>query len=250
LALSLIALIGWLDDRSGISAKVRLLTHLAAAGILAAWTFKQTDLHWIWLLAGVFSMAWNINLTNFMDGIDGIATSQTIALIIGFLAITHGQADAISTVIALSALASCIVFLKFNWSPARVFLGDVGSGTLGFINGALWLTAFYRGSLSLPAIFCLTSAFSMDTGITLVRRLARGQNPAQAHRDHAYQHACRIHDFRHWQVALGYALYTAILAAPVAYWVQRGFISAKVGLALAHGPALVWTIRMRAGTKI
>jgi UDP-N-acetylmuramyl pentapeptide phosphotransferase/UDP-N-acetylglucosamine-1-phosphate transferase len=146
------------------------LFHLAVIGLL-----------WIW---------W-INLFNFMDGIDGLAGSEAAAIGAGLLLFASVGAGADPTLQALAAAVagSAIGFLVWNWSPARVFLGDVGSVPLGYVLGFLLLSLAVRGHWRIALILPLY--FLADATITLTRRLRRGERVWQAHREHFYQQAVR-----------------------------------------------------------
>jgi len=126
-----------------------------------------------------------------MDGIDGLAGSQAV-LIFGAIAILSiaGGAQGLAPIAAVTASAS-LGFLLWNWPPARIFLGDVGSGALGYLIAALAIASENAGGLPVLAFAILGSVFLVDATVTLVRRLARGHGPAQAHREHAYQRLAR-----------------------------------------------------------
>ena len=191
-----LAAVSWLDDVKGAPVVLRLGAHLAAVavglatlagngpvfqGLLPpALDFAAAALLWLWF----------INLFNFMDGIDGIAGVETasIGLGIGLIALAAGwRADA--AFFGLTLAAAALGFLRWNWHPARIFLGDVGSVPLGFVLGWLLIWAaqagFWAAALILPLYYLA------DATITLGRRLARGERVWQAHRGHFYQRAAR-----------------------------------------------------------
>ena len=192
-----LAIVSWIDDRRGLSPGVRLLAHAiavmtgimalpAADNPLAAWLgpvlyYAVVAVIWIWWL----------NLYNFMDGIDGLAASEAAAIGAGLLLFASvGQGlDPQAAVLAAAILGAAIGFLIWNWSPARVFLGDVGSVPLGYVTGFLLLDLATRGSWRIALILPLY--FLADATITLFRRLLRGERVWQAHRQHLYQLAAR-----------------------------------------------------------
>jgi UDP-N-acetylmuramyl pentapeptide phosphotransferase/UDP-N-acetylglucosamine-1-phosphate transferase len=148
-----------------------------------------------WLPPGLDAIAtaliwvWFINLYNFMDGIDGIAGSEAAAIGLG-LALVAGAGAARPPEIALPGIAiaaAAIGFLVWNWAPARIILGDVGSVPLGYLLGFLLrelaLRGWWKAALILPLYFLA------DATLTLLRRLARGERVWQAHREHFYQRA-------------------------------------------------------------
>ena len=131
-----------------------------------------------------------MNLYNFMDGIDGIAAVETVTIAAGYLAVTAGGGTPSPFEgLALAIAGATLGFLVWNWAPARIFLGDVGSVPLGFLTGALMLDLAVRTSLA--AALILPLYFAADATLTLATRLARGEKPWEPHRDHAYQRAAR-----------------------------------------------------------
>jgi UDP-N-acetylmuramyl pentapeptide phosphotransferase/UDP-N-acetylglucosamine-1-phosphate transferase len=144
---------------------------------------------------------WFVNVYNFMDGIDGLAGSEAAAIGIGLalFAITGAGVD-LALAASIGAIpggaipgaaiaAAAIGFLVWNWAPARIFLGDVGSVPLGYLLGFLLLAAAARGHWEIALILPLY--FLMDATITLLRRLARGERIWLPHREHFYQQAVR-----------------------------------------------------------
>lgn len=215
LALGLAAL-SWLDDWCGLSVRLRLPFHLATAALLLATSdLASAQLGWPAWIGLTLAVVWMSNLYNFMDGADGLAGGMAL---FGFAtyavaAALAGDAELarLAAVIALAALA----FLFFNFPPARLFLGDVGAVPLGFLAAALGLEGWRRG-LWPPALPLLAfSPFIVDAGVTLLRRLWRGENPAQAHREHYYQRLIRM-GWSHRRLALTtYPLMLACAASAV-----------------------------------
>lgn len=187
--------ISWIDDKRGLSAKIRLAAHLAAAFIGSfalgehAVIFNNTLPFWLDRMILVVGWAWFMNLYNFMDGIDGITATQTISCAIGIglftgmlhLPIPHGVEMSVVIV------GACAAFLLFNWHPAKLFMGDVGSIPLGFLIGFFLLKLAVIGypvsALILPLYYLL------DSGITISRRALRGEKIWEPHREHFYQRA-------------------------------------------------------------
>jgi UDP-N-acetylmuramyl pentapeptide phosphotransferase/UDP-N-acetylglucosamine-1-phosphate transferase len=201
--LVLIAVVGFIDDHRSLSPFLRLGVQVIAAGLLAAGTFHATGEPILAIGAFVLAMALT-NIWNFMDGIDGIAASQALLVALPLVVL---EADAWSWWAAALAAAS-LGFLPFNFPKARIFLGDVGSGTLGFALAAL-LVHGLRGAPSTHAwLWALPpSAFLVDAGLTLGRRVLRGERFWQPHSQHAYQAwARRIGS--HVPVTCAYAVWT------------------------------------------
>lgn len=189
---------GFADDHYRLSVRLRLLVHFAAALWVVLWLGGWPDLdlgfavlHWgiIGGVVSVFGLIWLTNLFNFMDGTDGIAAAEAVfvASAIATLASNGGPV----AVAALALSAATLGFLIFNWPPASLFMGDVGSGFLGFVLGALALAAITSQLLSPLVCLILVAGFATDATITLACRLWRGDNIWLAHRSHAYQHAAR-----------------------------------------------------------
>lgn len=193
-----IALVGGLDDRSSLSPLVKGGVQLASSAWAVYWlgglpelTFANGVLHLgvLGSLIAVLALAWSTNLFNFMDGIDGIAAGEaiTVGAIAASLMFLHGEIP-LALLAALVASASS-GFLAWNWSPAKIFMGDVGSGFLGFILGGLAIASQNAGSLGAIWWLVLASAFFIDATFTLFRRMLRGERLHTAHRNHAYQRA-------------------------------------------------------------
>jgi Fuc2NAc and GlcNAc transferase len=137
---------------------------------------------------GVLAIGWTLNLFNFMDGIDGIAGSEAVFIAWAGSALTiwmglgsHGAAA------ALVFGAACAGFLWWNWPPARIFMGDTGSGYVGFVIAVLALAAGRHAPAAMWIWLILGGVFFVDATVTLLRRLARGARVHVAHRSHAYQ---------------------------------------------------------------
>jgi len=188
-----LALISWLDDRRGLSPAVRLVAHAAAVTLLLASLgpdqrvlpalplgVERVGLGLAWL--------WFINLFNFMDGIDGIAGAEAVAVAAGYvLVVTVAGVGNPLDQLALIVAAATAGYLYWNWHPARVFMGDTGSIALGFLLGWLMIDLACRGLWAAAVILPLY--FVTDATLTLAKRLARGEKPWQPHRQHAYQRA-------------------------------------------------------------
>ncbi|NUQ49024.1 MAG: glycosyltransferase family 4 protein [Phycisphaerae bacterium] len=240
----LVALIGFIDDHGHLAARWRLLGHFAAAAWTLAWIdglplatipgLAQLPAWAGWGLSSLF-LVWMLNLFNFMDGIDGIASVEAVSTCLGgaLLYALSGQAQAACLPLALAAAAGG--FLLWNWPPARIFMGDVGSGFLGLMLGILSLQA---GGID-PTLFwawvVLMGVFIADATLTLGRRLLRGEQIHQAHRSHAYQHAARRHG-RHLPVTLATACINLLWLLPIALGVATASLSIPAGLVLAYVP--------------
>jgi len=225
-----IAGIGFLDDKRQLSAKLRFGVHLAAAifavSILGG---LPTDIfsglgpieYWIRAFLSVFALTWATNLFNFMDGIDGIAAGEAIFMS-GAGAILNyafgGDAGLTAAMLCLSA--ATFGFSLWNWPPARLFMGDVGSGFLGFTLTVLALATSQRGGMTIGVWAILGGVFLVDASVTLLRRMLRGDRWFEPHRMHAYQNlARRWHS--HLRVTLLGAAINVIWLFPWAWYASR-----------------------------
>jgi len=194
---TIVAIVGFLDDRYRLPAQVRLAVHFVAALWALAWLGGLPSVHladgvawggWIGYLVGSLGIVWALNLFNFMDGIDGIAASEAVFMAWGgaCLTLVLGVSVAVPG-LALVFGAACCGFLIWNWPPAKIFMGDVGSGYLGYMLAVLIIAASREAPVSLVAWLILGGVFFVDATLTLGRRIFRGERPAEAHRTHAYQ---------------------------------------------------------------
>jgi Fuc2NAc and GlcNAc transferase len=222
---ALVAAVGWLDDRRGVSARVRAMVHAAAACWAAYWIWGEVTPA---AVAGVVCMMWAINLYNFMDGIDGLAGTEaaSVGIIAGGLFLMSGRGDL--AVVAFLVAAAAAGFLGWNWAPARIFMGDVGSGFLGFTFGALSLIAGRSGALPLVLGLLLAGVFAFDATVTLLRRAARGEPWYRPHRSHAYQRLVQA-GATHGEVSSGVLVVNLALGA-LAWLAQSGRIPIAVAV--------------------
>lgn len=209
-----LALVSLIDDWRGLSPGLRLLVQLAAAGVLAATVLGAES--GPRLLAAVLAVVWMTNLYNFMDGADGLAGGMAV---FGFGA--YAAAALMAGDSGLAMLGACIGaaaagFLLFNFPPARMFMGDVGSIPLGFLAAAIGLIGW--DAQAWPAWFPVAAfaPFVVDATVTLVRRLLRGEHVWQAHRSHYYQRQVLL-GWSHRRLALvAYLLMAASAATALA----------------------------------
>lgn len=184
-----------MDDYKHVAARWRFIIHLLAACLLLIsglglnklqFSVWETNLP-LWslaLLTLVFTV-WMINLYNFMDGMDGFAGGMTV---IGFSALAWlGRADADFAGFCLIVAAASAGFLVHNFPPAKIFMGDTGSTTLGFLAAVCSLGGSKVGLFPLWAALLVFSPFIVDATVTLLRRLFRGERVWEAHRSHYYQ---------------------------------------------------------------
>jgi Fuc2NAc and GlcNAc transferase len=191
-----VAAVGFVDDRHRLPARWRLTVHTLAAVWAVYWIgglgVVSVGAHlarpgWIGTGLAVLGVVWVLNLFNFMDGIDGIAAGEALFVAgSGALLALSGGNSAVAGVAWVFAWA-CGGFLGWNWPPARVFLGDVGSGYLGYVIIVLALADAEARPVAIWEWFILGALFFVDSTLTLLRRLFRGERVYEAHRQHAYQ---------------------------------------------------------------
>ncbi len=201
--LALVAGVGLLDDHRPLSPWWRLAVQGIASALLAVGTGHATGEPTLAVAAFVLAMALT-NIWNFMDGIDGIAATQALlcALAIGLLG--HGA----WSWWALALAAATLGFLPFNFPRARIFLGDVGSGALGFALAALLIRTVAGTSAAQAWLWALPiSAFVIDAALTLARRMLRAERWWRPHAQHLYQQWAR-RTGSHPRVTLAYAAWT------------------------------------------
>lgn len=221
-----VAGIGFADDRLCVKPWARLAVHLAAAAWAVTWLGglpplqlgeRLVDLGLAGYLLGVMGITWVLNLFNFMDGIDGIAASEAGFICLGGAVLGVAYAGpSETTLMAVIVVAASVGFLVWNWPPASIFMGDVGSGYLGFVISVLALTAARENPVMLFAWLILGAVFLLDATITLIRRLARGERVYEAHRSHAYQWLARRWG-SHLRVTVTVLVINAVWLLPLAW---------------------------------
>jgi UDP-N-acetylmuramyl pentapeptide phosphotransferase/UDP-N-acetylglucosamine-1-phosphate transferase len=216
IGLVLVATVGLIDDHRPLSPFLRLGIHAIASALLAFGLWHATHEPMLAFGAFVLSMVLT-NIWNFMDGIDGIAATQAVLVALP-IAILDGTAWSWW---GFALVASTLGFLPFNFPKARIFLGDVGSGTLGFALAALLIHHLAAVPSTHALLWALPpSAFLVDAGLTLARRVLRGERWWQAHSQHAYQGWARRVG-THVPVTLAYAGWT-IASIVLMAWLGSG----------------------------
>lgn len=215
IGLALVAGIGWLDDHRPLSTGLRLGVHALAATLLGVATYGGSSNVILALAAFALALVL-VNVWNFMDGIDGLAASQALIAAIGYALIT--DAPAAAAWLALALAAACAGFLPFNFPRARIFLGDVGSGGLGYALAMLLTMLAVPSTAARPALPVLLllllplSAFVIDATLTLGTRMLRGERWWTPHVEHVYQRWTR-RSGGHTGVTLAYAGWSTLAVA-------------------------------------
>jgi Fuc2NAc and GlcNAc transferase len=232
-----VAVVGFIDDRHTLPARVRLAVHLCAALWCLAWLgglppmligHRMVHLGWPGYVLGTLAIVWVLNLFNFMDGIDGIAASE--AIFVTCAGAVLGSATATAEVLAAAIVcAASAGFLVWNWPPAKIFMGDVGSGYLGFAIAVLAVAATQNNPVSVWVWLILGGTFFVDATVTLARRTLHGERVHEAHRSHAYQWLAR-----RWRSHLAVTL--SVLAINVSWLLPAAW------LASSYPPFAVWIV--------
>jgi len=255
---ALVALTGFLDDRQLLShARSRLALHFVAA-VIAVSVFGGLPMLPVFgtdVSLGVFGgilattyLVWLLNLFNFMDGIDGISGAEVVSVCGAAAFLIHRTThDYNIASLPLALAAATLGFLVFNWPPAKIFMGDVGSGFVGFIIGIFSLiTADSAGSLGWVWVILL-GVFIVDATVTLIGRLLRKQKPHVAHRSHAFQHLA-LRFGSHKRVTIGVVAINLFWLFPIAFAVTKGRIDGFTGVLIAYTPLTIAALILGAGT--
>jgi Fuc2NAc and GlcNAc transferase len=243
-----VAAVGYADDRGSVAVRVRLAVHLASAicavYVLGGFPAVQIGaavfhLGMVGNVCGVLAIVWVLNLFNFMDGIDGIAATESVFIVTAGAVLCSLAGSSSSVMVAAPILAAAIMgFLIWNWPPAKIFMGDVGSGYLGYMIAVLAIGAARENGVALFVWLILGGIFFVDATLTLFRRLARGEKIYEAHRSHAYQWLAR-----RWQshrrvtltviaVNVCWLLPAAGLALRFPHWAAECTVAALLPIAL------------------
>lgn len=253
---ALVAVLGFIDDRRGLSAKLRLLGHFIAAlfalslinHLLVVQLFNWTISHKALLILFLFFLVWMINLFNFMDGIDGLAASEAV-FACGAAILLYSLQNNLSLIYFPLCMALTVAgFLCWNFPPAKIFMGDVGSGFLGFVLGLLALQAAVVNPLYFWCWMILLGVFIVDASYTLIRRAMGGALIWQAHCSHAYQHAAQNYK-SHRTVTLGIWFINICWLLPWALLVSEKKMIPFVAIACAYLPLIILVVKFKAGKE-
>jgi len=253
---SIIAILGFLDDHGHVEAKWRLLGHFIAASFVLYVFGGLPDIRCFGVnlslgilgyVLGVLYLVWLLNLYNFMDGIDGIASIEGITTCIGgaILYLLLGFSD--SATLPLILAAAIAGFLCWNFPPARIFMGDAGSGFLGVTLGILSLQAAWIAPQLFWSWVILLGVFIVDATLTLIRRILRGEKIYEAHRSHAYQFASR-HFGQHKLITLVVFAINIVWLLPIATLVGLRHIDGGLGVIVAYMPLIILALKFKAGS--
>jgi Fuc2NAc and GlcNAc transferase len=252
-----VAIVGFVDDHRHIAARWRLLAHFVAAAWALVWlgglpalplAGTAIDLGAIGSALAAVLLVWLLNLYNFMDGIDGIAGTEAITVAAPGAALWWLATGSAEALVPLLLAAAAFGFLLWNLPPARIFMGDAGSGFLGLVFGVLAVWSAHQQPQLFWTWLVLRGVFVVDATVTLLRRLWRRERVYQAHRSHAYQYAARVHG-GHRPVTLAVAAINLLWLAPLAALIALGAIDGLLALAVAYAPLVALAYRYKAGAR-
>jgi Fuc2NAc and GlcNAc transferase len=249
----MVAAIGFWDDHQHVPARWRFAVHLITA-VAAVYGLNglpllaigpiSLNLGLLGDMVAVLGLVWLLNLYNFMDGIDGIAASEAI-FVSAALAWFLCDLDPHLSVMALSLALASAGFLLWNWPPAKIFMGDVGSGFLGFVLGVLILMSTQLSANLLFVGLILLAVFISDATVTLIRRYLSGQKWYLAHCSHAYQHAAR--QYGHLKTLLAVAGINVFWLLPLAFLAAKFPVFNVAALSMAYLPLGILAVKFNAG---
>lgn len=241
-----LALVGWWDDRVSLSARFRFAVQVLVSLLLIVSLWSQLeDSHVLMLgVAGLF-LLWTINLYNFMDGSNGMAGTQGVfaGLVLAWLFLEGG--DQLAAIWSALIAVACLGFLPWNLGNARVFMGDVASGVLGFAFGSLLIYGVFNQLIALPVAWMVMLVFICDSTLTLIIRVIRGEQWYNPHNQHLYQRLIAI-GWSHGKVLSIYQLVNLLWVLPaIAVAVKFPDTAWYMGIAITLGLGLGWIIAMK-----
>ncbi len=246
-----IAFLGWRDDVSSLSPKIRFIVQglVAALSIYVLGYFKsvtiplfgELQLGFVGIIITFFWILGLINAYNFMDGIDGMAGGVALAGACAWMFISANMQNNFVFWISFAIAASSLGFLFHNWSPAKIFMGDVASTFLGYTFAVLPLLSADEGGDALMLGTLIMWTFIMDAGVTFIRRAIKRENIFSAHRTHLYQRLVAS-GYKHASISLLY-IFLTLLAGLLSYAWSRGQFYAPPLIII--GLPLIWILLSR-----
>lgn len=256
LVVTAVAALGWIDDHRSLSVQTRLVVHICA-GALVAFVAVRTGVQPLSIplpavVTGLWWMFWTvsaINVVNFMDGIDGIIGLQ--AVVFGAISVTAAGFQSTPAGILGTALAGASLgFLTLNWAPARIFMGDVGSGTLGAVFALLGISTIQQVGWTVVHAFLPLMPLFTDEVLTMTRRIAEGQPLSEPHRTHVYQRLVQA-GWGHARVTLLYGSMSAVCGLwALAHRRSSPLFWLGAATALVAIFSALWLLRLRAEGQI
>ncbi|MFA6230380.1 MAG: glycosyltransferase family 4 protein [Rhodanobacter sp.] len=238
-ALLLVALAGWWDDHRSLPVLPRLGAQMLAVTVFSG-SLLTTGLSWWWFPLLLVGGGWSINLHNFMDGIDGLLAQQTVFVAAGLAWLAWVAAQPALAAAALALALAAAGFACYNRPPARIFMGDVGSGSVGLLIFCFTAMLWRQNHALLWPSLILCSAFVVDASMTLLMRMWRGRRWYTAHREHLYQWLVR-RGASHARADAAYLGWNLLIAAPMA-WLAWSHLARALPITMAVylGAATMW----------
>lgn len=225
IGLIIVSLTGLVDDLINLSVWKRVLAYLTSISISLYFVGGLDDisinnysvhLSYAGYLASLFFLFWLVNLYNFMDGTDGFAAIQTISVSLFICYLLFMLNDMPLFILFFCLIVSTTVFLFWNWFPAKIFMGDVGSCSIGFLFGLFAVYTASRDLISLSVWVILLSPFIGDATFTLLKRILKKEQWYKAHNSHAYQKIYQS-GYKHNELAFSLLVLNIIIVWPCAY---------------------------------
>ena len=246
-----IAFLGWRDDLRSLSPRIRFAVQ-ALVAVISIWGlgyFKSVTIPMLGelqlgVLGILITFLWIIGLTNaynFMDGIDGMAGGVAFAAGFGWVLLSLNASYLVNSFafwIALAITASSLGFLAHNWSPAKIFMGDVASTFLGYSFAVLPVIAVDKEGDALMLGTLLMWTFIMDAGVTFIQRLIKREKVYSAHRSHLYQRLVRG-GYTHATISSLYIVLTLVAVRLSSEWAQGNQMAPPL---ILFGLPLIWMI--------
>lgn len=255
ISLAMVALLGFYDDKKTLSPLVRCIVQLISACLMlyAFNPLPSINLYIFQMQTGIILNSlmilytvWLLNLFNFMDGINGIASVEALTVCIGMVLIfCLGGCYQLAFIPAI--LCACVLgFIPWNFPKAQIFMGDAGSSFLGFALALLSLEALTISADMFWSCLVMLGVFIVDASVTLFRRALRGEKIYMAHCSHAYQNAAKLYG-SHITVTLAVLIINLTWLLPIALLISLHYLNGLLGLLLAYLPLYLTSIYFNAG---
>jgi Fuc2NAc and GlcNAc transferase len=241
-----LSLMGWWDDQRPLSVRLRLFVQvLVSSYLLLCFHPNGESMGAVPALMAAFYLLWMTNLYNFMDGSNGMAGFQGVfaGLVLAWL--FDRANDYPATVLCLVLAVACLGFLPWNLGRAKVFMGDVASGSLGFAIASLLIYAVFSEAVSVPVAWLVMLVFLCDSTLTLVTRVLRGEQWYNPHKQHLYQQLI-VRGWSHARVLSLYQAVNLVVVIPaIAVAVNRPSVAAPVAALTTAAIVIVWLVVRR-----
>ena len=251
----LLSIVGFLDDIFSLPNRIRLLAQLLIFGfvtyslnteIIEMYNLTSNISAWFTLLIVCLCLVWLINLFNFMDGTDGIASIEVICTFSSMALLFYMDGNEQWTMLMLLQISILLGFLIWNWPPAKIFMGDGGSFYLGSLLGISGILSSTQSNVPLGCWLVLLAAFIGDATYTLIVRIVSGQKWYRPHRSHLYQNLARTTG-SHKIVSLYLMSFNLIWLLPVSLYLYQNPEQVFLCLLVAYIPIVFLAFSQKAG---